>query len=70
LVELLFELLEGAFDVVAFFDLNAEHDVLNWAPKIRKFYKPSTQSRSNSLLITNFWISLVPSPMVQSLLSR
>ena len=34
LIELLLELLESAFDVVALFDLNAEHDSLNWAPKI------------------------------------
>ena len=34
LVELLFELLEGTFDVVSLFDLNAEHVLLNWATKI------------------------------------
>ena len=70
LVELLLELLQGTFDVVALFDLNAEHDSLNWAPKIRQFVETSTQPLSNSRLMTSFWISLVPSPMVQSLLSR
>lgn len=35
LVELLLELLEGTFDVVSLFDLNAEHVLLNWATKIR-----------------------------------
>ena len=35
LVELLLELLEGTFDVVTLFDLNAEHVLLNWATKIR-----------------------------------
>ena len=37
LVEPLLELLEGAFDVVPLFDLNAEHDNSDWAPKIRNF---------------------------------
>ena len=34
LVKLLLELLEGTFNVVALFDLNAEHVLLNWATKI------------------------------------
>lgn len=34
LVEFLLELLEGTFDVVSLFDLNAEHVLLNWATKI------------------------------------
>ena len=37
LVELLLELLEGTFNVVPFFDLNAEHGNSDWAPKIRNF---------------------------------
>ena len=37
LIELLLELLEGAFDVVPLFDLNAEHGNSDWAPKIRNF---------------------------------
>ena len=37
LVELLFELLEGAFDVVSLLNLNAEHGNSDWAPKIRNF---------------------------------
>ena len=35
LVELLLELLEGTFNVVTLFNLNAEHGLLNWATKIR-----------------------------------
>lgn len=34
LVEFLLELLEGTFNVVTLFDLNAEHVLLNWATKI------------------------------------
>ena len=34
LVELLLELLEGTFNVVTLFNLNAEHVLLNWATKI------------------------------------
>lgn len=37
LVELFLELLEGTFDVVSLFDLNAEHGNSDWAPKIRNF---------------------------------
>ena len=37
MVELLFELLEGAFDVVSLLNLNAEHGNSDWAPKIRNF---------------------------------
>ena len=34
LIELLLELLEGTFNVVTLFNLNAEHVLLNWATKI------------------------------------
>ena len=34
LVELLLELLEGTFNVVTLFNLNAKHVLLNWATKI------------------------------------
>jgi len=38
--------------------------------KNKQQFRNLGQSLSNSRLMTNFWISLVPSPIVQSLLSR
>ena len=54
LIELLLELLECALDVVALFDLNAQHDFLYWAPKIQKLRAKPNQSLSNSRPMTSF----------------
>ena len=48
-----FELLEGTFDVVSLFDLNAEHVLLNWATKIGN-NSETRSSLSNSRLMTSF----------------